>query len=45
MELLVLIIALIAMIVASGMDLAKREVEDWLSYSLIFAGFAIVVKS
>lgn len=35
------IIALIALIIASVTDIKKREVPDWLNYSLIFIGLGI----
>jgi Flp pilus assembly protein protease CpaA len=41
MLLVLVIISLIALIVASVIDLKTREVPDWLNYSLIFAGLGI----
>ena len=35
------IIALTALVVASAIDIRTREVPDWLSYSLIFAGLGV----
>ncbi len=35
------ILCMVALIVASIMDLRKREVADWLNYSLIAAGFGV----